>query len=100
MDTLVLSGIAEQTKGNLSERREADIESVKAVVDHLGFQNFEPMECSRIGPIRLLGHRLLRIKCKTMETKKNILTAARTLRESAAFKHIFVNADETFAQRK
>ena len=60
----------------------------------------EPTECSQVGKINSARPRLLRFKCETIETKKEFLKNAKKLRSSNDYKYVYINADETYFQRK
>ncbi len=97
---LIVSGVPEPSTGNIEERTEADEIYMKRIADHLEIEDFDPTECSRIGRIDSAKPRLLRFKCETMETKKEILKKAKELRRSNDYKYVYINADESYIQRK
>lgn len=98
---LIVSGIPEPSTGNIGERADADEKYINQIAVHLEVDDdFEPTECSRIGKIDPERPRLLRFKCDTMETKKEILKKAKNLRRSNDYKNVYINADETYIQRK
>lgn len=96
---LIASGIQEHASGTLAERGQKDLETIIALAKQAGIDDFEPEEVIRIGKIQPSRPRLLKIKCKSQQTRNFVLKGARNLRSSEEFKNIFLNADQTLSQR-
>jgi hypothetical protein len=97
---LIISGIPEQRTGNLEERKKADSQAVQALTDLIGEKEFDPDEVVRVGKIQASRPRLIRIKCKNIDTRNAILKGARNLKSSEDFKNVYINLDQTYIQRK
>ena len=97
---LIISGVPEHQTGSVDERRQKDMQKVKDIVSKTGTTNFEPQQLSRVGSINSTRPRLLRFKCKSLETKKSILKGAKMLKSTQEFRKVYINADQTPHQRK
>lgn len=97
---LIISGMPEAASGTAAERKSKDLDSVMGLASQLGINDFIPTEASRIGSTTQAKPRLLRIKCKSQETKRELLVRARNLREYPAFRGVYINPDRTLMQRE
>ena len=96
---LVLSGVPECKTGTLSERQEHDTDAVRQVIEAVGVANFVPKEIMRVGKPDPKRHRLLRIRCDSIDQKFTILRHSKKLHHSQ-FRHVFINQDLTKSQRE
>lgn len=97
---LILSGVPEETSGNVAERRDADSLTVSKIASAIGIQNFEPKDTTRVGRIDKNRPRLLRFKCGTTTEKFNFLQKSKALSQITEFQKVFINQDLTPCQRK
>ena len=97
---LIISGLQENSTGSLSERTEADTESVKSLAESIGLEGFKPTEVLRIGQINQARARLLRVKCPTVRDRAALLRGSKRLHNDPSFKNVYVNPDLTRQQRE
>lgn len=97
-NNLIVSGIPEPTQGSLEQRREVDLEKVKALLSELDVRDPRLEGVFRIGQ-SLRRERLICIKVQDFALKQDILRKAKSLRNSNEFKQCFINPDLTPSQR-
>jgi hypothetical protein len=97
---LIVAGLPESPSGSIDDRKMYDNKKIIAIMSEIGLPDFKPKEIMRIGKFGSQRPRLLRIKCKNVETKMSILRLAKNLRKSADFPNIYINPDLTRTQRE
>lgn len=97
---LVISGLPEQSHGNLQQRREKDEQAIKDLADALDVEDFHPRDIMRIGRIDSSKPRLLRIKCQSVPERRMFLQRSKNLKSMSQFQNTYVNPDLTATQRK
>lgn len=99
---LIVSGIAEHTSGNLSERKKKDIKEIERLAEELDVEDIEIDECeiSRVGRLDSDRPRLLRFKCDDADARRQLLKNSKNLRKSHQFQNVYINPDLTHFQRK
>lgn len=98
---LIISGVPELATGSAEDRKEADTNTVKRILDEL-------VECDddvvvhahRVGKITNGRNRILRVVLRDEYSEYRVLKIARQLKTSKSFKDIFINPDLTLAQRQ
>lgn len=96
---LVLAGIPEVRNGDHKERCDEDRQTTISILSYLNCQASEIIDVSRIGKFSEYRPRLIRIKCKTRDSRTNILKCSKQLRQSANYKNVFINPDLSKIQR-
>ena len=97
---LIVSGLPESRTGSIEDRRLKDRELIGAIASVTGMDEFEPRDIHRIGRLDGQRPRLLRLKCKDLDTKLAFLRAAKSLRNSSDFRKVYINPDLTRVQRE
>lgn len=94
-NNLIFSGVEEDIEGTVQERRSADEERVKKVLEHLKFDDINLVSVSRIGKIKAGKPRLLRAQMRNTALKKRVLAVSKNLRLSDAHRQVYINPDYT-----
>ena len=97
---LILSGVAEPTSGTVEERNKYDQNETMRIIHELGLPNVEIDNTLRIGQSHEDKPRLLKVTCKDVKQKIEVLRKGKELRNSSAYKHVFINPDLTPMQQK
>lgn len=96
---LIIFGVPESPNGTLQERIEHDHAFCQQMLNKLGLnESLDPPH--RFGKIKPGQARPLRLKCKSLRQKNNILRASKSLREIPECRSIFVNPDKTPLQQE
>ena len=83
----------------LRQKAVQDIEKVWSVVEAIEVNPDIVQSVSRIGRQRSDKPRLIRLECKDVKTKRNLLSLAKNLR-STAHKEVFINPDYTMHEQE
>lgn len=94
MQNIILSGIEEPKDGNLKERYQQDMIACNKILSSL-IPNFKCDEISRIGRSDAGRVRRIKIKCRSVKEKFEILQKSKELRAHPNYKHIYINHDQT-----
>ena len=97
---LIISGLLEKEDGSVKDRNAYDVHETKKMFDFMGVSNVALKSVQRLGQKKSNGIRLLRVTCEDVNKKWEILGKARTLRNSDAYKKIFLNQDLTAKQQE
>ena len=97
---VIVTGVPEQSNGSAEQRKTADIEAVQSVAKSLGIENLELSEVSRLGQSNTNRPRLLRLRCKDCDTRRNLLRSARNLENHPEYGRVYINPDQTKIQRE
>lgn len=97
---VIVSGLQEQSSGSLRDRLEKDKEMIESLANELGVDDLEPVNMTRIGRVDPSKPRLLRFKCSSQETKRDLLRNSKKLKNCPRFQKVFVNPDLTAIQRR
>ncbi len=96
---LIISGIREETNGSVEDRQIHDDRKVQQILSTLKVNSNCVQGISRIGRQRYDRPRLIRLKCKDLQSKKQILYLAKNLR-TTEHKSVFINPDYTIQEQK
>ena len=98
---LVISGVPEKEDGSVQDRIEWDEEKVERLfADLAGLEGDEITKAYRLGKTDSRKPRLLKVICKSLDAKREILTKAKELRSKPGYEGIYVNTDQTPLQQR
>jgi hypothetical protein len=102
---LVITNIPESDKNEREDKQQDDIQAVLNIVQRIcpGLEKEPITEPVRLGRVNVGSKpRLLKVKVKSLEVKKEILKNARQLNkgDTAQEKRIYINPDQTPAERQ
>lgn len=102
---LVISNIPESDKNEREERQKDDVDAVKSLVQKIcpGLEKEQITEPVRLGKVNAGSQpRLLKVKVKSLDIKKEILKNARELNRGVKTqdKKIYINPDQTPTERQ
>ena len=87
--------------GSIDERMESDHRALAEVISTMGVTNdTSSFRISRIGKTTSTRSRLLKVDCRNVCVKNEILRNAKKLRKSTHFKNIYINEDRTPQQQQ
>lgn len=98
---LIVSGIPEEERGSVEERREADETKVGTLMGDLndGWSDDDIAHVHRIGSNVSKGPRLIRVICQKDTVRNDVLRKAKQLRNLPKYNHVYINPDLTVCQR-
>ena len=98
---IIISGIPEQRTGDLTERKESDLEKVKKLLEHLSasINKDDITTVHRVGKTGTSIDRLLKVAFKNREAKEEVIRKSKQLRDIPAYRKTFINPDLTLKQR-
>ena len=97
---IIISGLPEQTEGNVDERREKDEYDVECLMRKMEMSDFDIQKISRLGKIREDRSRILRVVFSEEEEKTKALRKAKLLRSFGEYRRVYLNPDRTPSQQK
>ena len=89
LHNIVIQGLPELVTGTLDERKSHDTEQVRRVVQEMGVLDSVIADVRRVGRKRKDGARLVVFKVTNIDSKREIFSKSRALRNSP-FRHVFV----------
>lgn len=104
---LIVSGLPESSSESDENQKQDDIDSFDEILTALDIRCSD-LESNTVADVRRIGRhtastgnrpRLIKVKCKTIEQKIEILKKSKDLRSSIKFKTIYINPDRTLMQR-
>lgn len=100
MYNVILSGVAENPHGSVTDRQKHDRDEVSNVLleTETQFSEHDIVSCQRIGRFAGGRPRLLRVVLSNRQLKNVILRNARSLRRSENYKQVYINPDRTKIQ--
>lgn len=98
-DYLIVSGLPESSKGSVEERLESDKTALSELCCSLDLSDINPLGLKKIGRINPNRPRLLRFKCRDLESRTALLRRCQCLRNSNKLSNTYINPDLTPLQR-
>lgn len=100
LNNLVVSGVSEKVDGTIHERKLDDMIFCTKLCEDIGVKaDFESI--TRIGKGNFTARpRLIRVKCKSLEIKNDILRNAKKLHDLPSFRGVYINPDRTKLQQR
>lgn len=98
---LIVSGIPEKADGSVNDRKQWDMEQVEALFGNLVDLNENVVKAIyRIGNTNSAKPRLLKVVCRDVYTKRDLLSKAKNLRSEPKYQNVYLNTDLTQLQQK
>ena len=98
-NNIIISNLPEQESGSFAERYEKDKEMVTNLLKEFKEESFIHTSVKRIGKKIGLRPRLIRVECSTSHAKTDILRAAKVLKNSSNYNHVYIRPDLTRRQQ-
>lgn len=99
LPNLIFSGL-EECPGTVEERRKSDDDKCRELLSYIGCPSVDIEDVRRVGRIQSNKPRLIRIVCKSVNEKFDILRKAKLLRQNAEYRNIYINPDRTIKEQK
>jgi len=97
---IMIAGAEETKSGSIAERKAADTEYCQHLFETIGVSPITIKDVSRIGKLVDGRKRLLKVSLDSDDSKRCILTSAKQLRKSEAYRNVFVKPDLTPFQQE